>query len=642
MSAIYSTTRFSCRLNRLAIAMLVSTPVLLPVMGHAAEGAQTESALPHTTLDTIVVTATKSPTASNNVIAQTQVIDEDALQRYRGQSALDVLKNQAGINFYESGGQGGLSNFWLRGFSGKQVLVLIDGIRYGSTTTGVPALNLLPADQIDRIEILYGASGSSLYGADAMGGVIQIFSKGQIASTTNATITVGAGSENSYKAQATGQYVGTGTTLSVSAGYEQTDGINATLPSTSPYSDYHPDKDGFKSDNVSIVAKQRFSSDDKTRHTDIGMTGLFAKSTSDYDSGATFGDTYSDQKNGAVTTFINYQQDKLNANVKYGESIDNTTSYDAFASYDNLPFTEYNTRQRQANVQLDYQLGFGKIMGGAEWLKQSLDTNKPDYKVKNRTVNSGFLGYQLNRPTYDAQANVRVDDNSQFGNHTTYNLGLAYRFLPSTRVGIGYSTGFRAPTFQELYYPQFSNPNLKPEESKNSEVFIENRTKAQTTRLTGFYSDVDNIIASNAEYIPFNLSKARIKGATLTSDWQQGKVIFGGNYTYQTTENRQGVDAGKELSYHPNHTGLVYVGYRTPQFDIRTELQQVGDKFSDSANTKVIDGYTLLSVSGNYYISPRLSINTRVNNLTNETYQTIEGYNQKGINSFVSLTYEWF
>jgi vitamin B12 transporter len=137
----------------------------------AANG-EAEATLPSLTFTT---TATKTPTLVKNTIAQTTVIDEEQLQRYRGQSVLDVLRGKAGFYIKQNGGDGTLSNFSIRGLSAKNVAVLIDGIRYTSLSNGYAELALLPADQIDRIEVLYGASGSSLYGADATAGVIQIF-----------------------------------------------------------------------------------------------------------------------------------------------------------------------------------------------------------------------------------------------------------------------------------------------------------------------------------------------------------------------------------------------------------------------------------------------------------------------------------
>lgn len=171
-------------LNRKLLSLsVVSTMLGFSTASHAVESVAPVSApmsapMPETTLPEIVITATRSPTPVTNVVAQTLVIKDEVLQRYSGQSVLDVLRQQAGFFIRQNGSDGSVSNFSLRGFDNKQILVLVDGIRYSSVTSGAGALNLLPASQIDRIEVLYGASGSSLYGADAMGGVIQVFYQG--------------------------------------------------------------------------------------------------------------------------------------------------------------------------------------------------------------------------------------------------------------------------------------------------------------------------------------------------------------------------------------------------------------------------------------------------------------------------------
>lgn len=595
------------------------------------------TAMPEVTFPTIVVTATRIPKLLNNTIAQTIVINEAALQRYRGQSVLDVLHGQLGFNVSQSGGDGTLSNFYLRGFDNKQILVLIDGIRYGSVASGGAALNLLPADQIDRIEIIQGASGSSLYGSDAMGGVIQVFTKGQSAKYSNVAVTVGAGSQNSYKAQVTGQYVEGGTTLSLSAGRDKTDGIDATLPSSWGHEN---DKDGFTSNNYSLVLKHSLNSD-----VDLGLTGILADSTSDYDNDGKRNNTHADNKNGGASAFANYHHDKLTANLKYGESFDENDNF-----VDNAGTGYYYSKQKQVNLQLGYQLPLGNLIAGYENLRQSVDSDST-YSQDARSVNSVFLGYNVSQPTYDFQANIRHDDNSDYGNQTTYNVGAAYRILPNTRLGASYATGFRAPSFFETYaynpaWNYISNPDLKPEESDNSEVFIEHSNDLQKTRLTGYYSDVKNLITyvtdSNFVGQSQNTSKSRIKGINLASDWQLDKTIFGINYDYQKTENRDTTYRDNELAYRPKNKGMVYLGYREPTFDIRAEAEHVGERFTNAANTKSLGDYTLLNVSGNYYVNPNLTLSSRINNLTDKDYQTIDGYRQKGINAFISATYQWF
>lgn len=633
----FSHQKFAFSVTSLSVAMFA----------HSSQAAMVTmiEGIPQANLQTAVVTATRTPTLLNNTIAQTTVIDEEQLQRYHGQSVLDVLRGQTGLGVSQSGGDGTLSNFYLRGYDSKRILVLIGGIRYSSVSAGGAALHLLPADQIDRIEILQGASGSSLYGSDAMGGVIQIFTKGQNATHSNVAVTVGGGSENSYKAQVSGQYVTGDTTFSLAAGYDKTDGIDATLPNA-PFNIHHSDKDGFKSNHYSLVAKHQVNDT-----LEVGLSGLYADSTSHFDSSAfdtvtyessPYKNTYAEQENGAANVFANFQQGKLNAQLKYGQSFDKLNSFDGSSYFGGKNRgSHFDTEQQQANLQLGYRLPLGQLLGGAEWLKQTLDSTQKYAKADDRTVKSGFVGYQLNQANYDIQANVRHDSNSDYGDKTTYNLGAAYRVMPNTRIGGSYATGFRAPTFNDIEY---GVDNLKAETSNNAELFIENATTNQTTRLTGFASDVDDKIFINPDnnFLSQNFEKVNIRGVSLTSDWQLDKLIAGGNYTYQTAENDNGIYKDKDLPYMPNHQGLVYVGYRQPKFEVRGEIQHIGERYSDAANKKYLDNYTLLNLSGNFYVNPNLSINTRLNNVTGEEYQTVEGYRQKGVNSFVSLTYQWF
>lgn len=606
-----------------------------------------DSNLPQVELDEIVVTATRTPTKINNVIAQTRVVDSQELKRYQGQTVLEVLKRQPGFSIKQDGGMGSSSNFYLRGYDSKRVLILIDGVRYGSMSAGQPALALLPTDQIERIEILYGASGSSIYGSDAMGGVIQVFTKGNNVEQTNFSVTAGVGSNDHYVYGADAQFVDTqGAKLSLSASRNQTDGISALAYQTGN----NKDDDGFESNNFSLNASMPL-----TENISIGATGLFAKSTTEFDNYTNEPNAEIDQENGAISAFSQYEKDNLTLRLSAGESLDNL---------DNKVGDEFETKQRQANLLSIYRLPSGQLQAGAEWLKQQVDItdNTPDngndtYKINDRTIKSGFVGYQLNEDAYDFQANVRYDDNSQFDNETIYSLGYAVKLAPSLRLGTSFATGYRAPSLNDLYVESFyyaPNEDLEVEESKNLELFIESNGTLQTTRLTGFHSRVDDLInntydPSIGKYQAVNINAAELSGYSFTSDWQLSNVLFGGQYTRTDAEERSGINKGKQLVYRPEHTGLVYVGYQALDFDIRAEAEYIGKTYNVADNSTFIDDYTLFNISGNYYINPNLTLTSRVENLTNKDYTTNESfgefgerYNQDGINFFTSLTYNWF
>ncbi|KAA0929318.1 TonB-dependent receptor [Psychrobacter sp. ANT_H56B] len=601
-----------------------------------------DSELPQVELDKIVVTATRTPTKTSNVIAQTRVIDQEELQRYQGQTITDVLKNQPGINIAQSGGMGTASNFYMRGYDSKQVLVLIDGIRYSSISLGTPSLNLLSADQIDRIEILYGASGSSIYGSDAMGGVIQIFTKGANIDRNNFSVTAGIGSHNLYNVGANGQYANQDTTLSLGVSHTDTDGFNAVKTGEN----FNPDNDGFDMTSASFALTQKITPNVKT-----GLSALYNKSTSKFDAApdwqtqAVHPDAYSDQNNGSATAFIEHANDLTTTKLSYGHSIDELTTYDN--GNDLNKSTIFDTAQDHLRLESQVKAGGGQAILGLEHLKQKIDSTTK-YDIDSRTIKSAFIGYQLADSYYDLQANYRVDDNSQYGNESTYNLGAAIRPLVGMRVGANYATGFRAPTFNDLYYPGFSNPSLKPETTKNTEVFIEYVTDNQLSRLTGYHTDAENLIASGK-----NIGEAKIKGLSLTSDWQIDSFLFGLGYDYLDAEDRNSVKPafgestyGNDLVYRPKNSGLIYVGYQQPTFDVRLEAKHTDERFSDAANAVKLDAYTLLNLSGTMYITPSLRANLRVDNITDEDYtlsnQFGTEYATEGTSYFGSLTYNWF
>lgn len=605
------------------------------------------SELPQVELDKIVVTATRTPTKTSNVIAQTRVIDSEELQRYQGQTVTDVLKNQPSINITQSGGMGTASNFYMRGFDSKQVLVIIDGIRYGSISLGSPSLNLLSADQLDRIEILYGASGSSIYGSDAMGGVIQIFTKGNSVDKSNVSTSIGYGSNNHYQVGVTAQLKNATSSLSLGVSRNETDGFNVIANPESV--DYNADDDGFKSTNASLALQHKLSDS-----LSAGLSALYTDSTTDIDSaGNAFPNAYSDQKNGSANAYLQYETPLTVSKLSYGQSIDKSTSHDA-NSINYQEGSQYDTTQEQARLETSINAQPGTVIVGAEWLSQKLDASDvldfsgyPDpavqtpYDPNDRTVKSAFVGYQLADSYYDLQANYRVDDNSQYGNESTYNLGAAIRPLAGMRIGANYATGFRAPTFNDLYWPGFSNPNLKPERTKNTEVFVEYANDAQTSRLTGYYTDAEDLISNAA-----NISEAKIKGLSLTSDWNMNDFIFGLGYDYLDAKDKTANSASydQQLAYRPKNSGLIYVGYQQPMFDIRLEAKHTDDRVT--AENNKLDSYTLLNLSGAVYINPNLRANLRVDNITDEDYilasQFGNEYATEGTSYFTSLTYNWF
>lgn len=642
-------------LNKSTWTLIASVLACVPAVAAENELASQENT-PVADFPKMTVTATRTPTAVNNTIAQTRVIDSEDLKRYQGQTVLDVIKHQPGINFTQNGGLGTTSNFYLRGYDSKQVLILIDGMRYGSATTGQPALNLLPIEQIERIEVLHGASGSSIYGSDAMGGVIQVFTKGQNVKQNQLSVTAGIGSNNHYLYGASAQMSNDkGTSLSISASRNETDGFNAVKSGDN----YHSDDDGFESKSASLALHQRFN-----QNLTAGITALYSDSTTDIDGfpasdwqtgeilAPAVQNAYADQKNGAANAYVQYDTGKNNTKLSYGYSIDESTTYDD--AYNPSQGSVFDTKQQTvrlentANVAALANLSenLGQLIYGAEYLKQSVDSTQT-YLDDDRTIKSGFVGYNYAGKKFSAQGNFRLDDNSQYGKNHAYNIGGAIKTTDKVTVGANYAKSFRAPNFNELYWPGSGNANLRPETSDNYELFTSFDTDNQSTRLTAFYNEVEDLIAwSDKSNSNNNVNEAQIVGATLTSDWQLYSWLMGMSYTYQEAKDKGGdFTDGNLLAYRPKNLATAYVGYQLPKLDVRLEAQYVDDRYTSTANTAKLDSYTLVNLSGNYQITPELTGSVRVENITDEDYslsnQFGTEYATDGTSYFGSLTYTW-
>lgn len=595
---------------------------------------------PHVELDPINVTATRTPVKTSNAVAQTVVINAEQLTHYQSQSVLDVLKTQAGFSSLGYGGSDKASNIYLRGYDNKNILILIDGVRYSSLSLGTSALGQIPANHIERIEILYGATGSALYGSDASGGVVQIFTKKRNADGSRFALTVGAGTHDEFSYGASASLANETTSLNLSASHKETDGFNAIAL---PYVDSQRDDDGFETDNFSANLNHDFGK------VQVGASLLGSKSTTHYDDTlSTEPNIFVKSKNGSAQTYISADyHENGSVRLSHGQSIDKTTNYAGSVSTNT-----FDTTQHQTNLTVNHTLPIGKVVAGAEYLRQELESNV-NYTQNKRNTKSVFAGYQATYNALDGQVFVRHDKTSAFGNETTYNAGLAYRVTPSLRVGVSYATGFRAPTFNELYYPESCYPaygcsggnlNLKAETSKNTEAFIEYKGNNHLSRITGYQNKVDNLIVG---WTPYNADEAEMTGATLTTDWQFGNYLVGANYDYQEAND---VTGGKKssLPIRPVHKGGVYVGYAHDDFNIKAEYQRIGGYYRSANHTNRIEGYGLVNLSGTYQLSPHISLTHRINNLFDKKYVTnaTEGmygstYNEDGINFQTAITFSY-
>jgi vitamin B12 transporter len=416
-----------------------------------------------TTLKTsdVFVTATRTPIAKKNVIADTTTINEEEIERAGSSSLTDLLQRQPGIEIYNSGGQGKVSSLHIRGSESDHVVVLIDGLRVNQATSGLTAFENIPLSQIEKIEIVRGAS-SSLYGAGAIGGVIQIFTKKGV-SGFKPYAAIGYGRYDTKTAQAGIRAGNDSTNYAINISSLSTDGFSAYKTNNSIFND----KDGYDNLSLSGSINHKFNQDNS-----ISLNFIKSNGNNKYDN--RFATSFIDYRNKMDTqaTGINFNNKVTNnwqSDLKIGQSI-----YE-YNNYNGTSWTPNISKQNQLYWLNNITLPAGSLLLGYDFNHETI--NKSLGYDKSERNNSGYIaGYLFNSDNHNVQLNYRVDDNSAYGKFNTGNIGYGYNLNNQWNISSLYGTAFRAPNFMDLYYPGYfwsgtfypaSNPNLKPEESKN-------------------------------------------------------------------------------------------------------------------------------------------------------------------------------
>lgn len=606
------------------------------------------AATPPIAADSIVVTAARLAQSQADVLGDLTLIERATLERFRGQSLADVLQQQAGVQFTSNGGPGKASSLFLRGSNAGHTIVLIDGVRWGSATLGSPSLQNLPVDQIERVEILRGAA-ASLYGSDAIGGVVQVFTRrGQNASQPS--LSLGAGSDGQY--QASGRLAGQSgkTRYALGLAHSYTDGVSSIANPANP--GYYADRDGYQNSSLSAALSHQLA-----ESLELGGNLLYARTESGYDSYVSdanwnsVAQSYdyrdkSTQTSGALWARAQFSPD-WQAEFKAGNSRDESRSFTPLSATDlrDAP-TSINTRQQSFSWQNDIALGGGTATLGVETLEQTV-SGDTDYAVRKRRINSILAGYLITQDTLRGQINLRQDNNSQFGEHLSGQLGASWSFLPDWQLGSNLGTGFRAPSFNDLYWPGAESPDLQAEKSFNREAFLRYRSKPLQVSFTVYRNTVRNLIAwapiapGSWTWKPANIGRAQLSGSTLALDWQANGWLAGGHWDWLDAKDVSGGDNdGKQLLRRARQSGALYGGLRLGSLETRLEVVAQGKRYNDAANTSRLAGYGLLNLSASWQLTRDWQLAARINNLADKQYALVQDYGSLGRNGMLSLNWQ--
>jgi vitamin B12 transporter len=581
-------------LHALAFAIALALPSM----------ARAEIAADATDLDEIVVTGTRTDVAIEDSLVPAQVIDREEIERTQARSLPELLKGRAGLNITNQGGPGKLTSIFLRGAESDHVLVLVDGIRIGSATAGLASFQDLPVDQIERIEIIRGPR-SSLYGSEAIGGVIQIFTR-KGSKGFEPHLRIGAGSHNLREASAGFSNRGERGWISAEGAYQQTDGINACRGAGFPvfqgcFTD-EPDRDGYR--NVSVSLRGGVEVTD-----DVTVEGQFLNADADneYD-GSIFGgnETETTQRVlGSKLTWTPGERFKLTAQA--GRTADKSDAYFRAAGIRSYVNT-FDTQRDNTGVFVEYQGRFG--------------------------------AHQL-------QASLRNDDNEQFGNHTTGSVGWGMSLGNDFRLNASYGTGFKAPTFNDLYFPFGGNPDLEPEESKSFNVGIGQYAANWNWTFNVFQTRIDALTGYDSFFNLVQIDEARIRGAELTfattfAGWDLSTQLSYADPRARARLNAEGADNPNYDNLLPRRaprTGRIDLDRSFGAFRFGTTLNGASARYDDAANTVRVAGYGTVDLRLEYAVNADWTLQARATNVFDRDYETIAWYNQSGREYGLSLRY---
>lgn len=580
-------------------------------------------------LDRIVVTATRTAQAEDETLASVTVIDREQIDRLQPASLPELLRGMPGIAIANNGGPGKQSSVFVRGASGSQVLVLVDGIRVGSATAGLVAFQDIPVDQIERIEIARGPF-SSLYGSEALGGVIQIFTRRPDgAFSPHASAAIGSFGMRRGSAGIAGK-TGNGW-YSLTAAHEETDGINACRGSgtlfVGCFTD-EPDDDGYRNDSVSLQAGYRFSD-----AWDAEARILRAEGSNEYDGGFSNEADVVQQAGGAR---IRYAPDKRIAlTLDVARSVDESDDYKdgRFAS-------RFDTHRDLASLQADIGAGGGLYSIGFDWQRDAVD-GRVRFDETRRINRAVFGQWQQAFGANNLQASVRRDDNSQFGGETTGSLRWGVDLNKALKLVASYGTAYRAPTFNDLYFPCCGNRNLRPETSHSAELALRGAHAGVDWSIAAYRTRADDLITFDATtFLPANVARAQIRGAEATV----GVVLAGwnlsGNITWLDPRNESpGRNFDKLLPRRPRQSARVDVDRSFGAFSIGTSVNASGERYDDLANRTRLPGYATTDLRVGYTFNNAWTLQANAANVFDREYETAAYFNQPGRNYTLSLRY---
>lgn len=602
------------KLSRLALAV-----ALLPASTLYAVADSTEDALK---LSNTVITANRAAEERTDTMAAVTVFTRADIDRLQPVNVPDLLNRVPGVQVQQSGGRGSQTGVFIRGTKTAQTLVLIDGVRVGSASAGGATLQHLSLEQIERVEVLRGPH-SAMYGADAIGGVIQIFTRRSAGEGLHGRVRVAAGNKGVWERSAGVSGGDQNTRFNLSASLDEMTGFDRTTVSDS----YSSDHDAYRNKAVSFSLSHEFN-----EQLSAGVNFLEQRGKTEFDNvdGAYDPDIYANVPSkpydkfvvSSAAVYLEAQANELwNSRLELGHSEDKLNNYDKLSS----ARSDFNTYRDSAAWLNTFQINEqNNVFAGVDYNKDKLRSTTV-YKEGSRWNQAAFIQHSYKGDLFGTELGLRHDKNQQFGSENTWNAALSIPAGQSNEFILSYSEGFRAPTFNDLYWPDgmfgpTSTPDLKAEKSKSYELQWRSQLADTVTLEASIYrTDIRNaiILDENANYLPKNIQNARINGleASLQHDFFGADGAL--NLSFIDSRDRK---TGYQMPRIAKRTLSYDLDKQFGMFSIGGTWHTVSKSFSDPGNNQEIAGFGTLDLRGSWQATHDLGVDLRLANIFDKSY----------------------
>ncbi len=572
----------------------------------------------------IIVAANRIEQSTSTVMAAITVIDRESILASSAQNLAELLAGVPGMQFSPAGGQGAQTSLFLRGTESDHTLIMIDGVQMTTGTGPAGRLEFIPLDQIERIEIVRGPR-SSVYGSEAIGGVLNIITKPQVTEDFSGKVKLMLGTENSNDTNLGLQGRVGNTALSLNASHRETDGINFSNRGSS-------DDDGYENDSLSLSFLHQFND-----RASLSSSYSTFDAASDYDDG-----TVNTDSQQFATTLTAALSDNWEMSLIADKFQEDSVDAGAFGT------TTSRSENRKLSWQNIYTASPNNIFSfGIDHQEQELRYSTfGALQTSTSRDNDGVYGvYIHDNESMDFTFSLRNDDNERFGNHSTGSVAIGHDFTDTTRAWLSYGTAFKAPNLIDLYvdFPAFSffaNPNLQPETSDSVELSLQTQAWGAKWQFNLFRNDIDDLISIDSTFTTLaNVQKARINGLEATlgtsiAGWKMDAAL-----TLLDHENRS---TGIDLLRRPEQTLAVNVAREIGALDLAVNLQLQSDHLDidpiSFGNSRVA-GYGTVNLIAGYKINDAMSLRLRIGNVFDKDYQVVDGFNTYGRTAQLSINY---